>query len=232
MTTESLEARLRDLRERIEPTDVDIRLDLDPDRRRATGSAPIVRAAAIVIIVVFAAVLAIAPARTAVADWLGIGSTAVTIDAELPATSGPEPPAAPTDDPAETVASDASAALGVIISLPLDAELGDPTGWEIRDRGDFEELVVEWPAVRLTAWPADVGAILRKVTTNEPVRDARLDTDGEPALWITGPHVRIVGVDAISEDATLLWIRDGVEYRLSGVDLTLDRAIEIAATQP
>ncbi|MDW3219870.1 MAG: hypothetical protein R8F63_14745 [Acidimicrobiales bacterium] len=235
MTDAELGERLGALRDAIEPVDVQLRIDLARDR--PNRGRPIVQVAAAVLLLVVASVIVIAPARTAVADWLGIGSTSIDIEDELPPATTIDPPATPSDDAAPTIEEAAADELELTVRLPRHPDLGDPVGWEIRSiEGGVRELVVDWsgPAgdVRLTAWSATADVAFRKIVTSEPVFDERLDTDGDPAVWLSGPHVRDLGDDAVLVDSTLLWIRDGVEYRLSGPELTLERAVELAATQP
>lgn len=234
MTDLELGARLFALRDDIEPTDVTLDVTALPTRREP--GARLLRAVATVVLVVVAAVLAIAPARTAVADWLGIGSTTIEIEDELPLATTNDPPATPTDDSVADIEAAAGADLGIAISLPRASTLGDPIGWEVRTYagvgGDVRELVVDWADVRLTAWSAGADFEPRKIATREPITDDRLPTDGGPAYWLDDLHVRDLGDDAVLVDQTLLWVRDGVEYRLSDPELTLDAAIAIAATQP
>lgn len=234
MTDLELGARLFAVRDDIAPTDV--ALDVTALPTRLEPRPRLLRAVAAVVLVVVAAVLAIAPARTAVADWLGIGSTTIEIEDELPPATTDDPPATPTDDSVADIEAAAGADLGVAVSLPRAATLGDPTGWEVRTHagagGDVRELVVDWADVRLTAWSAAADFEPRKIATREPITDDRLPTDGGPAYWLGDLHVRDLGDDAVLVDQTLLWVRDGVEYRLSGPELTLDAAIAIAATQP
>ncbi|GJM38175.1 MAG: hypothetical protein DHS20C19_15420 [Acidimicrobiales bacterium] len=215
--------RLASLRGEIEPVDVQLHIDLQ--RRR-----PLAHIAAAVLLVLAAGLVVIAPARTAVADWLGIGSTSIDIEDELPPATTIDPPATPSDDSASDIEQAAS------VQLPRHPGLGEPVGWEIRAlEGGVRELVVDWsgPAgdIRLTAWSADADVSLRKIVTSEPVFDERLETDGDPAVWLSGPHVRDLGDDAVLVESTLLWVRGGIEYRLSGPALTLEQAVELAATQ-
>ena len=176
------------------------------------------------------AVVTIAPARAAVADWLGIGSTSVDIRDDLPPASTAAPPPR-SDDPLDVIQAEASAQLGVVVRLPIDNQLGTPSGWEVRDLARGDELVVVWDDVRLTAWPADANQapLLKVVPTGQTV-DSAIEAAGDPALWIEGAHVR-VGESRTLVPSTLLWVREGVEYHLSGPNLRLDRAIEIAGSQ-
>lgn len=198
------------------------------DRRRTS-----LAVAAALILVAGIVVLSIAPARTAVAHWLGIGSTSVLIVDVLPPADPATPPtAAPTDEDPDSASIRLAAAeqLDLAVELPDPELVGAPAGWEIRDTGDNKELVVGWERVTLTARsPSPLQTPLRKLVITGDALSSVVLTDGTPALWIEGFHVRAAGDLVESVGNTLLWVTSGIEYRIFG-ELVQSEAIEIAAS--
>ena len=222
----------------VEPTGIDLVAELRaaidsnapklPRERQRTSLA----VAAALVLVAGSLVLLIAPARTAVADWLGIGSTSVVIVDELPPAEPAKLPTAPPTSESrhpDSIRLAAAEQLDLTVLLPDPELVGAPGGWEIRDTGEAAELVVAWGRFTLTARSPSPEAPLGKFVTAVDEVSAAVLTDGAPALWIEGFHVRAAGDWVESVGNTLLWEANGIEYRISG-DLVQSEAIEIAAS--
>ena len=226
----------------VEPTSIDlvagVRTAIDsytpalPHERQRISLA----VAAALILLAGIVVFSIAPARTAVANWLGIGSTSVVIVDELPLPEPAAPPTAPLDAPttdegrdSDSIRLAAAEQLDLAVLLPDPELVGAPDGWEIRDTGESRELVVAWERITLTARAPSPETPLRKfVTAPDAVVPAVL-ADGTPALWIEGFHIREAGDVVESVGNTLLWEAHGIEYRIFG-ELVMSEAIEIATS--
>jgi hypothetical protein len=233
----ALGEHLRPLADTIEPHGIDlvaaVRASLDESTPPAPGRTrrPLA-VAAVVFILAGVLVLAVAPARTAVAGWLGLGSTSVEIVEELPLAEPAAPPQTPPEGQRadyETIRGAALTQLGLAVLLPDESLIGEPAGWEVRGTGATKELVVSWDGITMTARDAATAASIRKFVTTGDVVSADLTTDGEPALWIEGRHVRDTGESVESTGNTLLWIAADVEYRLFG-ELDRAEAVELASS--
>lgn len=201
-------------------------------RRRAALAAALVLAA-------LAAVLAVPPARTAVLDWLGIGSARIVRVDELPAVS----PTVPLDLLGEpTTLAGAGAAAGFPLAAPPE---GEPEPDEIRvvpgARASYVWLQGEGVRLLITQLPGAAGepALLKKLAAGGTTVE-QLRVDGDPAVWLEGgPHVvYLLGPDgAVRHDAgrlagnTLLVDRGGVTVRVEGV-LERDDAIALVRAMP
>lgn len=222
-----MSARLRDLAAELDLPDVDLRdtvLDRIADHEPAGGWARRrLLAAAIVVVALVAATVAIAPARDAVASWLGIGSTTLRR-----APTEEIPPGVPLQLGTEIPVTDEAP------SLPL---LGEPDAAFVDDRGAISSVWVangELPELGSTGW----GAILTIRLAGSAVGVEKLlgaDTQVESVvigtatgLWVPGDHIVIVpGEPPASARHVLLWVADGAEYRLE-TDLPKERAVELA----
>jgi len=216
----------------VEPTGIDLvaglrtAIDSTPPRRMRRRS-PLAVAAAFILLTGILA-LSIAPARTAVANWLGIGNTSVVIVDDLPPAEPATPPADEGWD-SRSIRLAAAEQLDILVQLPDPALVGAPGGWEIRDTGEGKELVVVWELITLTARARSAGAPVQKlVTAFDAVSTVGL-VDGTLALWIEGVHVRAAGDVVESVGNTLLWEANGIEYRIFG-DLVQAEVIEIASS--
>lgn len=186
-------------------------------------------AVAAVAIIVAAVVLggALAGAIPAIADRLGIGS--VEIDAaEVGALSSAlslgeqvEPGAAGVPVPS-------------VLGPPEAAFVDDGIGWLVyAPRADLQEVLDS--GVGALVARIDGGAILQKLV--DPAVTQRLDVEvrGAAAVWLEGgPHAVYVEEGNTVSDRpgrlagnTLLWVVDGVTYRLELAE-PLGRALEIA----
>jgi hypothetical protein len=225
----AMTAQLRDLAAELDLPAVDLR-DAVMDRiadHAPTGTRAHRRllAAAIVVVVLVAATVAIAPARDAVASWLGIGSTTIrhlTTD-EIPAGG---PPQLGTEVP---VAEDA----------PSLAPLGEPDAAFVDHRGAISyvwQAGSELPELGSTGWgailtirPAGSGAGNEKLLGSDTQVEL-VDLGTASGLWVPGDHIVIVpGEPPAIAHHVLLWTADDEEYRLE-IELPKERAVELATT--
>lgn len=182
----------------------------------------LVVAVAAVVAVLLAVTLGVAPARRAVADFLGLGSTSVVRverppDAGLPSVADGLPPRA---DRRALRAELARAGL----SLPAAELVGAPVGWRVDPDG---ETVVAFARLVFGQRPeGDVPAVKRVPPAGTVVSTT---VGGEPASWVEGPHTRTVGGRSYRSASALLWTVDGVEYRLEG-NLPLGSVRRVAET--
>lgn len=158
-----------------------------------------------------AIVLAVAPVRSAVAGWLGIGSTSIQIDPTPPSTAAPLP-----SIDAGLRRIDRTTAAERLGSLPeaLDAtKLGPPTGFATMPEGG---VLVVWPD-STTLWIHDAeieaGMLFDKlVQAGQSVQP--VDGLGDRALVITGDHFLRTPHRTIAATTSVLWQSDDREYRL------------------
>jgi len=198
-------------------------------RRRLALAVALVLAAAVL------ATLAVPPARTAVFDWLGIGSARIELVDELPPL---------TPSPGLEILGDV---------VPLD-EAGERAGFAFASPPEGEPRPDETrvtPGLRVAYLWRD-GERLRLLVTQFPGRSAdepglvkkllgsgtsveQLEVDGDAAVWIEGgPHVVLLAAPdgTIREENgwlagnTLLVDRDGVTTRVEGA-LTRDQGVAI-----
>jgi len=222
-------------------------------RRRLSGRAPVAAyrrprgrallAIAAAIVVITAAVVAVGPARHAIADWLGIGAVEVQhSDRLVPPATGPNtvPGASATD----TTAPESSAAKTLAtartevdfpIVTPRSPLAGALAGVEVDARPPGGLVVLRYPRFTLieVASRAGSGPILRKIVG--PARVDDVTVAGVPGMWIAGAH-EIGYVDrngALRTDTVrrsgpvLLFERGDVTYRIEGLNRLAD-AEEIA----
>jgi len=168
-------------------------------------------AVACVLLVLLAATLTIAPARRAVADFLGIGSTRVE---RVDDTAGGAPPfddVPAREDVAELRDQLARAGLG----LPDLDLVGAPRAWRVDPSGT---TVVVFDDVVLTQHRSQEPS-LKRVAPSGAV--APTTVGGASALWVEGPHTRTVDGRTYSSESALVWLDGDVELRLEG-NLTLE----------
>jgi hypothetical protein len=193
-------------------------------------------AVALVLLAAVAATLAVPPARSALLRILQIGGERIEIVESLP-----EVPVQP----------DLELILGQRVTLEEAREL---TGLDLREPDEAPDRV--YVGDRGTVWflygtpeeprllvaqtsqlYVDEGIAMKKLaeagTTIEPV-----DVDGNPGLFLSGdPHLLLLFDelgDPVWETArlardVLVWVDDGVTYRLEG-ELTRDEALELAGS--
>jgi hypothetical protein len=168
-----------------------------------------------VLVAALAVALAVPPARSAILDFFGIGGVEIRRVETLPPL------------PAER------AAPGVRVTLA-----------QARNQVDFDLVVPEgyqsvyWTAGIVTfVWPdrllmelAGDELLLKKVVDQDTELEFT-DVHGHRGVWLEGaPHgLFIPGGEQRLADNVLIWIRDGVTFRLEG-DFTRERALELAGT--
>ena len=198
-------------------------------RRRLALVAALIAVAAVV------ATLAVPPARTAVLDWLGIGSARIELVDELPSLS-PSPgleilgDAVPLDE-AESRAGFAVAAPPTGEPRPDEVRVtpGLRVAYLWRDRDGVRLLVTQLPGRSAT----EPGLVKKLIGSGTSVD--QFEVDGDAAVWIEGgPHVVLLAAPdgTIREENgwlagnTLLVDRDGLTTRVEGA-LTRDQAVAI-----
>lgn len=220
-------------------TRVTAALSADAWRRRwwpAWAGAGVVAATLLVALVV-------APVRSAIADWLGIGGVAVDLSTE------PLPDPGPVDiDLGRSVSLDTARA-AVEFPLLVPAALGQPDEVRLAEAptGALVYLVYaasdELPAAPGTGVGALVtqfraslaGGTITKVVPPDGSVD-EVEVRGVPGLWISG-EMHLIGYllpdrsvidDSIRLAAnTLLWEEGGITYRLESA-LELEETLEVA----
>lgn len=175
-----------------------------------------------------AAVLTIAgvsPLRSAVADWLGIGSTHVEVR--------PDPDLVPADLPGITDQAmpisprQAEGRLDPQLRERLDdTELGDPAGFALIPEGG---VLVVWPD-GTTLWVHSNGMgvdgwLEKLVASDEQVH--HVDDLGDDALAVLGAHVLETPDRTVRAGTTVLWTRGTTELRLAG-DRPVEELIAVA----
>lgn len=233
-----LEQELRALAPLVEwPDEPDVaravaaRLTAPPPRRRLSLRVGVALA---VILLALAVALAVPPARTAIFDWLGIGSARIELVDELP----PLPLTAPVELLGQpTTLADARARAGFPIASP---PVEEPAPDEIRVVDDRRVSYVWRDGDRIRLLVTQVpgvlgqGEILKKLVAPN-VRIDQLTVGGHDAVFLTGgPHaVFLVGRDgSYHEDhgwlagTTLLVDHGPTTLRVEG-DLDRDQAVAL-----
>jgi hypothetical protein len=215
-------------------------LDRRAGRPRRRSHSLLVLAAAVVLIL--GTLLAVAPARRAIADWLGIGAVEV-VRTEHPLPTGSRAltvPGAPDSTPAGATGRQITAARKKVsfpIVMPRDGSVGPLLGIESDARVPGGLVALRYRRFTILEIASDrngatVGKFIDSQASVEPVTVA-----GWPGLWVTGAH-QIGYLDRSGEVKTetvrrsgpvLMWARTGVTYRIEGAT-TLARAQAIAAT--
>ena len=197
--------------------------------RVADGAATRRRRIALVTASALLALLATPPVRAAVVDWFGFGSVLVERGEPGPG-SAPPPPEVGQD------LSVRAAAAAVDFAVRVPAALGVPDGVEVSS--DKRRVSMSWASdedgpVRLDQFGAGLDFSVLKVAP-----EVMYTSVGQnDALWFEEPHeVVLLEPDGSTrtESArlaghTLVWLDDAATLRLEG-DLTLERAVEIAAS--
>ena len=173
---------------------------------------PVLALAALVIVTVIA-VSAIAPARQAVANWLGIGATQVVEE-----DTGPLPTTASATALGEPVEQRTNE-LAPVPGLPATFEIFDD---EVRGRSYTWASSANLPAIPGTS----LGAVLSVRPTSNPittktgpvVESVTINFAGREvaALWIDGPHLYLPpgAGEPLGAAKVLVWEADDTEYRL------------------
>jgi hypothetical protein len=205
------------------------------DRRRPVRALLI---AAAVLAVVATGVVTIAPARHAVADWLGIGAVEVR-RSDRPPVAAPSTTSHRADPrvAARRLAAARKAARFTIVTPSLSAA-GALAGVEVDPRvpGGLVSLTYgRFTLVEIATDPTQPPLLTKLVSASTPVQ--HVTVRGRPGLWIAEPHViayvdrsgRFVSDTMRKSGPVLLWERGGVTYRIEGLR-SLDDAQAVAAS--
>lgn len=223
-------------------------------RRRRPAGRPLAVALAMVVVIAGVGVVTVAPARRAVADWLGIGATVVErspvdrsesvddgvqVDSDIDAgdLEGGEPSAESLGQPIDP-APDGSRPLDPIPPQGLPDQIIDDPG---RGRSyvwgpgpDLPPLAeTEVGLVLSVRLVAEAGLAIKSVVGDVGVDLVTVDGPSGPiaGLWISGTHDLIAaGRDRpVVAERVLLWEAAGIEYRLESA-LPLPEMLELAAS--
>ncbi|WP_053203156.1 hypothetical protein [Jiangella muralis] len=188
------------------------------------------RRIAVAAVAVLVALGLTAPVRAAVGEWLGIGAVAVRPGPSQPSASAP--PSAPAG-----LSLDAAAQrTGLTPVVP--PVLGPPDGVEVS--ADDRVLSLTWGSgddtVRLDQVADPLSPVYLKTAVLGSTA-ATLTVDGRDAWWFGVPHDLVLLAPDGSERTesariagpTLVWVDDGVTFRLEGAG-DRGRAVEIAAS--
>jgi hypothetical protein len=224
----------------------------DDVRRRIVGAVDVghrsrqrtrsLLALAAVILLIVAAVVTISPARSAIADWLGIGAVEVRRSVRTLPTGPPEltVPGASVSSPEGAARQKLAAALAAarrLVDFPIvtahDSSAGALSSVQVdrRVRGGlvvlgYKRFTLVEIATSTTDGPV-LGKLLDPAARAEPVTVA-----GRPGMWINGAH-QIAYLDRLGAFKTdtvrrsgpvLLWAGPGpgVTYRIEGLDRLAD----------
>jgi hypothetical protein len=163
-------------------------------------------------------VTAIAPAREAIANLLGLGNTTVQHVDELPASIPSTLPVARGTD------SDLRRELRRAgLAAPARAFVGEPVAWNV---DPATETAVVWRDAALTQYHTTEPGLALKLVPREATV-VQTEVRGNPALWVPGAHVRRVEGTDFAADSALLWLADSTMYRLE-TSLPLSEAVAMA----
>jgi hypothetical protein len=187
---------------------VSARLERRPPRWRPVALAFASIAAAL------AVAMAVSPARSAILDFFRIGGVEIRTVETVP--DLPPERAAPGDEVTLAEARDAVA-----------FDLVVPDGYDaVHLEGGIVTFV--FPDRLLMQFSGDE-PFLKKVTEQDSAVDW-VDVKGYPGVWIDAPHgLFLPGGEARLAGNVLIWVREGVTFRLEG-DLSRERALELAGT--
>lgn len=182
-------------------------------------------------------IIAIPPARHAVADWLGIGATEIEViptdSLSAAATATTAPPSADAIgepvEPESAAVPDPLAVLGPPLAVYEDPGRGRSFTWSPSE--DLPELGDTGVGAVLSIRPADRELATKLVAADVAVEfvDLQLDGRSTTGLWIGGTHELVAsGAERpVTAEKVLLWVDGGLEYRLE-LDGTRQEAIALA----
>ncbi|SEF18276.1 hypothetical protein [Jiangella alba] len=188
------------------------------------------RRLAVVAVAVLVALGLTAPVRAAVGEWLGIGAVAVRPGPSQPSASAPQPA------PAGLSLDAAAERTGLTPVVP--PVLGAPDGVEVS--ADDRVLSLSWGSGPGTVRLDQVADPLSPVYLKTAVLGSTATTltvAGRDAWWFGVPHDLVLLApdgrerteSARVAGPTLVWVDDGVTFRLEGAG-DRGRAVEIAAS--
>jgi hypothetical protein len=188
-------------------------------------------AVAAAVVVIATALVTIAPARRAIADWLGIGAVEVhRVDQPLKNGTGTATvPGAPGSSVPVDEGLDLATAqrrVQFTIAIPRDPSAGNRTGITVDTRVPGGLVVLTYPRFTLVEIASqDSGPVAGKLVPPGVSVDP-VTVGGDPGLWISGAH-QVTYLDRSGRLQTdtvrrsgpvLLWTRAGVTYRIEGLD--------------
>jgi hypothetical protein len=189
-------------------------------------------AVAAVVVVIAGALVAVAPARRAIADWLGIGAVEVR-RVGLPLPNGPSAHAVPgaVGSTSPTVSegleiATAQRRVTFRIAVPRDPTAGTLAGVEVDRRVPGGFVVLRYPRFTLIeiASQGDVPVVGKLLAPGERVDPVTVG--GAPGFWVVGAH-QVTYLDRSGRlrtdtvrrsGAVLIWAATGVTYRIEGLD--------------
>ena len=187
--------------------------------------------AAAVLVIMATSIVAIAPARHAVADWLGIGAVEIRQSGgPLPSATGRNPvPGATGATPDPGVAARLAAvrrAVSFAIVTPSIDSAGSLTAVDLDRRVPGGLVALSYPrftVVEIATDPLQPPPLYKLLAGETPTRPVTVQ--GEPGLWIAAIHEigyrdRKGGfaTDTVRRSGpVLLWQRAGVTYRIEGL---------------
>jgi hypothetical protein len=204
-----------------------------PDLARAPrrARARVLLVAAAVLALIATGVVAIAPARHAVADWLGIGAVEVRRSEQpLPPSTGDNPVPGATGRPrvADATARLAAArrAVQFAIVTPSTRSAGPLDDVEVDRRvpGGLVALSYErFTLVEIATDPTQPMPIVKQLRGTTPVQ--QVTVNGRPGAWIGAVHAigyidrrgTFVNDTVRRSGPVLMWDRAGVTYRIEGL---------------
>jgi hypothetical protein len=181
--------------------------------------------AAAVVLVATLASLTVAPVREAVAGWLGIGSTEIE---RVPDGEGDPRDLPYLGDELEPIdEATAESRLGEALPATGETALGPaPVLAAPREGG----VIMAWADGATTLWVQQNDRPAHEVMDKLLTIDDRLvpvDDLGEEAAVIEGPHVLVTPLRRLAAGTVVIWVDDGLEYRLES-DLGVDDLVAIA----
>lgn len=205
-------------------TDGSVVLGRDAHTTQPRRHSRLLLVAAAVIITILVG-LAITPMRRAVADWLGIGSTAVV---RVPATGTPTSSLAPITSGLSPIdVADAVRRLGHRLPDTTASTLGPPQLLAAMPEGG---VLMVWANGASTLWVHEsqlpVEILVKKLIGAD--QQARfIPGIGDGALAVTGAHILVTPHRTIAARTVLLWTNGTTELRLES-DLPFETMITIA----
>jgi hypothetical protein len=168
-----------------------------------------------VLVGALAVAMAVPPARSAILDFFGIGGVEIRRVETLPPL------------PTERVAPGIEVPLAEALNS-VDFDVVVPEGYSSVYLVDGIVTFV-WPDRLLMQFRGEE-LFLKKVVDQDSTVEL-LDVNGYSAVWIEGEKhgLFLPGGDARFAGNVLIWVRDGISYRLEG-ELTRERALELAGT--
>lgn len=207
-------------------------LDLDGPGRDVSAEAsaaprirlrPALLAAAAAIVAIALAAAVFAPVRSAVADWLGIGSTSLERVPDVD-----DEGLAPIDDGLVRISiEEAERRLGRPLGHISTTALGPPATISEMPEGG---VLVGWPEGATTLWihavDPDAGTLLTKILSSD-TGVTEVSGLGDVAVAIEGPHVLQTPHRRIAAGTVLIWADGPTELRLES-DLPLTTLTTLA----